>query len=170
MNTLIPIILSGDAGTRLWLLSREKHPKQLLSLINENSLLQATARRLDGLEGVKVKTPIIVCNEEYRFVIAEQLRLMDRKGTILLEPIGRNTAPALTLAALAAPTADKDPVLLVMSSDHIIMDITTFQATVLKGMSLALAGHIITFGITLDTPSLFQYEMSLKGQHISTKE
>ncbi len=152
MNTLIPIILSGGSGTRLWPLSREKHPKQLLSLINEDSLLQATVTRLDGLKGIKINAPIIVCNEEYRFVIAEQLRLIDRKGTIILEPVGRNTAPALTLAALAASAVDNDPVLLVMPSDHIIMDVATFQATILKGMSLALNGHIITFGITPDAP------------------
>ncbi|UJP04630.1 MAG: mannose-1-phosphate guanylyltransferase/mannose-6-phosphate isomerase [Nitrosomonas sp.] len=152
MNTLIPIILSGGSGTRLWPLSREKHPKQLLSLVNEDSLLQATVRRLDGLEGVKLSAPIIVCNEEYRFEIAEQLRLMNRKGAILLEPVGRNTAPALTLAALAASRFDDDPVLLVMPSDHVIMDIAAFQAVVLEGMTLASAGNVVTFGVTPDTP------------------
>ena len=152
MNTLIPIILSGGSGTRLWPLSREKFPKQLLSLINEDSLLQATVRRMDGFEGIKLKPPIIVCNEEYRFVIAEQLRVMHRKGTILLEPIGRNTAPALTLAALAAMREGGDPILLMMPSDHVIMDIESFQAAVLKGMSQAMDGNIVTFGITPDAP------------------
>ena len=80
MKSLIPIILSGGSGTRLWPLSREKYPKQLLSLINEDSLLQATIRRVDGLEDVKLQSPMIVCNEEYRFVIAEQLRVMERSN------------------------------------------------------------------------------------------
>ena len=152
MNALIPIILSGGSGTRLWPLSREKYPKQLLPLINEDSLLQATVRRMDGLEGVQLGAPMIVCNEEYRFVIAEQLRIMDRKGAILLEPFGRNTAPALTLAALAAMRENEDPILLVMPSDHVIMDVGLFQSAVLAGMSQAMAGNIVTFGITPDAP------------------
>lgn len=152
MQSLIPVILSGGSGTRLWPLSREKHPKQLLSLISEDTLLQATVRRMEGLADVEVQSPIIVCNEEYRFVIAEQLRLMDKKGSILLEPAGRNTAPALTLAALAATRDDKDPVLLVMPSDHVIVDIDSFQSVVLKGMRQAINGAIVTFGITPDAP------------------
>lgn len=152
MQSLIPVILSGGSGTRLWPLSREKHPKQLLSLISEDTLLQATVRRMDGLANVELLAPLVVCNEEYRFVIAEQLRLMDRKGSILLEPTGRNTAPALTLAALAAIQDGNDPVLLVMPSDHVIVDIDSFQAVVLKGMHQAIDGVIVTFGITPDAP------------------
>lgn len=152
MQSLIPVILSGGSGTRLWPLSREKHPKQLLSLISEDTLLQATVRRMDGLADVELQDPIIVCNEEYRFVIAEQLRLMDKKGSILLEPTGRNTAPALTLAALAAMKDGNDPVLLVMPSDHVIVDIDSFQSVVLKGMNQAIDGAIVTFGITPDAP------------------
>lgn len=152
MDILIPVILSGGSGTRLWPLSREKHPKQLLSLIDDDSLLQATVRRLDGLNGATAEAPIIVCNEEYRFVIAEQLRLMDRKGIILLEPFGRNTAPALTLAALSAMRMDKDPVLLVMPSDHVILDIESFHAAVLSAMPQALTDSIVTFGVTPDAP------------------
>src|SRR5688500_2269689 len=102
MQSLIPVVLSGGSGTRLWPLSREKYPKQLLPLIGDESLLQATLRRMEGLSDIQVEAPLVVCNEEYRFVIAEQLRLMEATGTILLEPVGRNTAPALTLAALAA--------------------------------------------------------------------
>ncbi|MEK6736913.1 MAG: mannose-1-phosphate guanylyltransferase/mannose-6-phosphate isomerase, partial [Pseudomonadota bacterium] len=139
-------------GTRLWPLSREKHPKQLLSLITEDSLLQATVRRMDGLDQIAVKDPIIVCNEEYRFVIAEQLRVIHRKGTILLEPLGRNTAPALTIAALSALEKDEDPVLLVMPSDHVIVDTVTFQEAVCQGMQLAADSHVITFGIQPDAP------------------
>ncbi|MER0172010.1 MAG: mannose-1-phosphate guanylyltransferase/mannose-6-phosphate isomerase [Nitrosomonas sp.] len=152
MNTLTPIILSGGSGTRLWPLSREKYPKQLLPLINEDSLLQATVRRMDGLKGVQLSAPMIVCNEEYRFVIAEQLRIMDRKGSILLEPFGRNTAPALTLAALAALREGDDSILLVMPSDHVIMDVESFQAAVLAGMLQAMDGGIVTFGITPNAP------------------
>lgn len=137
---------------RLWPLSREKYPKQLLPLINEDSLLQATVRRMDGLSGVQLSAPMVVCNEEYRFVIAEQLRVMDRKGSILLEPFGRNTAPALTLAALAALREGDDPILLIMPSDHVIMDVESFQAAVLAGMSQAMDGRIVTFGITPDAP------------------
>ncbi|MDP1951005.1 MAG: mannose-1-phosphate guanylyltransferase/mannose-6-phosphate isomerase [Nitrosomonas sp.] len=152
MKSLTPVILSGGSGTRLWPLSREKYPKQLLSLISDDSLLQATVRRLDGLEGIELNVPVIVCNEDYRFVIAEQLRVMDREGTILLEPVGRNTAPALTLAALAARRERGDPVLLVMPSDHVIVNTESFQEVVLKGMPLALEGNIVTFGITPDSP------------------
>ena len=161
MQSLIPVILSGGSGTRLWPLSREKHPKQLLSLINEESLLQATVRRMDGLANVNLNDPIVVCNEEYRFVIAEQLRLINRQSTILLEPNGRNTAPALTLAALAAlatsatPTnsgEDEDPILLVMPSDHVIVDTVMFQNAVHKAFKLAVDGAIVTFGITPDAP------------------
>src|SRR5690606_25375538 len=129
-HSLVPVILSGGSGTRLWPLSREQYPKQLLPLINEDSLLQVTARRLDGLEGIAVQAPIIVSNEEYRFIIAEQLRLMDKTGMIILEPCGRNTAPALTIAALAAIDDKNDPVLLVMPSDHVMTDNPAFQAAV----------------------------------------
>ena len=152
MQTLIPVILSGGSGTRLWPLSREKYPKQLLPLIGEDSLLQATIRRIEGLAGIRLEAPMVVCNEEYRFVIAEQLRLMDKAGTILLEPVGRNTAPALTLAALAAMREGGDPILLVMPADHVILDTAAFQTVVRKGMALATEGAVVTFGITPDSP------------------
>lgn len=152
MPSLIPVVLSGGSGTRLWPLSREKYPKQLLPLIGEDSLLQATVRRMEGLADVQLGAPLIVCNEEYRFVIAEQLRLMDTKGTILLEPIGRNTAPALTLAALAAMREGGDPILLVMPADHVILDVAGFQKVVRKGITLASEGAMVTFGIKPDSP------------------
>ncbi len=152
MQSLLPVVLSGGSGTRLWPLSREKYPKQLLSLIGEYSLLQATVRRTEGLAGVQLKAPMVVCNEEYRFVIAEQLRLMNTASTILLEPIRRNTAPALTLAALAAMRAGDDPILLVMPADHVIIDTAAFQAAVRKGIALAAEGMVVTFGITPDSP------------------
>ena len=147
-----PVVLSGGSGTRLWPLSREKYPKQLLPLIGEDSLLQATVRRVEGIAGVQVAAPMIVCNEEYRFVIAEQMRLMGKDGPILLEPVGRNTAPALTLAALAAMRDGADPILLVMPADHVIQDTPAFQDVVRQGAALADSGAVVTFGITPDSP------------------
>ncbi|OYQ39354.1 mannose-1-phosphate guanylyltransferase/mannose-6-phosphate isomerase [Rhodoferax sp. TH121] len=147
-----PVVLSGGSGTRLWPLSREKYPKQLLPLIGEDSLLQATVRRVEGIAGVELAAPLVVCNEEYRFVIAEQLRLMGKPGTVVLEPLGRNTAPALTIAARAAMKEGADPVLLVMPADHVIVDTQAFQAVVRQGAALAEAGAVVTFGITPDAP------------------
>ncbi len=148
-----PVVLSGGSGTRLWPLSREKYPKQLLPLIGDDSLLQATVRRVEGVG--TVAAPMVVCNEEYRFVIAEQLRVMGQPGRIVLEPCGRNTAPALTLAALAAQAASNggaDPVLLVMPADHVIVDKPAFQSVVRQGALLAAEGAVVTFGITPDSP------------------
>ncbi len=147
-----PVILSGGSGTRLWPLSREKYPKQLLPLIGDDSLLQVTVRRLDDTEGVALVAPIVVSNDEYRFVIAEQLRLMGKPGAIVLEPFGRNTAPALTLAALAAVREGEDPILLVMPADHVIQDVSAFQAVVRQGAALADEGMVVTFGIAPDSP------------------
>jgi mannose-1-phosphate guanylyltransferase/mannose-6-phosphate isomerase len=147
-----PVVLSGGSGTRLWPLSREKYPKQLLPLFSEDSLFQATVRRVEGIADVQLTAPMVVCNEEYRFVIAEQLRLMGKEGPIVLEPIGRNTAPALTLAALAAIREGADPILLVMPSDHVIGDTPAFQTAVRAGAALANEGAVVTFGITPDSP------------------
>lgn len=148
---LQPIILCGGSGTRLWPLSREQYPKQLLALNGDMTLLQATAQRMNkspGKTGWKLLAPIVVANEDYRFITAEQLRQADVKAaTILLEPIGRNTAPALTLAALAALQTGDDPVLLVMPADHVITDTTAFRTAVDLGLSYAEAGKLITFGI-----------------------
>jgi len=145
-----PVILSGGSGTRLWPLSREKYPKQLLPLFGEDSLLQATVRRVDGIAGVQLVAPMVVSNEEYRFVIAEQLRKMDKNGVIVLEPVGRNTAPALTLAAFEASREGQDPILLVMPADHVILDTAAFQQAVRHGARLADAGMVVTFGIAPD--------------------
>jgi mannose-1-phosphate guanylyltransferase / mannose-6-phosphate isomerase len=145
-----PVVLSGGSGTRLWPLSREKYPKQLLPLIGEDSLLQATVRRVHGTAGATLAAPMVVSNEEYRFVIAEQLRLMGQPGSIVLEPVGRNTAPALTLAALAAGKDGADPILLVMPADHVMTDKAAFQLAVAAGAALASQSAIVTFGITPD--------------------
>jgi len=147
-----PVILSGGSGTRLWPLSREKYPKQLLPLIGDDSLLQATVRRVEGIAGAELAPPMVVCGEEYRFVIAEQLRLLGQPGTIVLEPTGRNTAPALTIASLAAIKNGADPILLVMPADHVITDVPAFQSVVSQGSLLAAEGAVVTFGITPDAP------------------
>jgi mannose-1-phosphate guanylyltransferase/mannose-6-phosphate isomerase len=150
MTNVIPVVLSGGAGTRLWPLSREKYPKQLLPLVGEQSMLQETVRRVDGLPGVG--DPVIVCNEEHRFVVAEQIRLLGKRGQILLEPFGRNTAPALTLAALWARRGGDDPVLVVMPADHVILDGAVFLEALARAVSLAEQGLAVTFGITPDCP------------------
>jgi len=150
MSKLIPVVLSGGSGTRLWPLSREKYPKQLLPLVGDQTMLQETVARLDGIAGLG--EPILVCNEEHRFAVAEQLRLLGKQGQILLEPCGRNTAPALTLAALWARRAGEDPVLVVMPADHVILDGATFRDAVRRAATLAEQGLAVTFGITPDCP------------------
>ncbi|MEY6433136.1 mannose-1-phosphate guanylyltransferase/mannose-6-phosphate isomerase [Thioalkalicoccus limnaeus] len=157
--SLQPVILSGGSGTRLWPLSREAYPKQFHPLTSNHTMLQETVCRLDGLvaehpgAGIQVMDPIIVCNEAHRFLVAEQFRLMARPvAAILLEPKGRNTAPALTLAALAATAGGTDPVLLVMPADHSIRQEPAFRARVADGFRLASEGALITFGIVPRKP------------------
>jgi len=150
MTSIVPVVLSGGSGTRLWPLSREKYPKQLLPLVDDQSMLQATVARMDGIPGLG--DPLLVCNEEHRFVVAEQIRLLGKRGKIILEPVGRNTAPALTLAALYAHREGGDPVLVVMPADHVILDTVAFQAAVVKAARLAETGLAVTFGITPDCP------------------
>lgn len=152
MITVRSVILSGGSGTRLWPASREAYPKQLLPLTGERSLLQETALRLAGLQGAVVDPrPLLVSNEECRFLIAEQLRQIGvRSPQIVLEPEGRNTAPALTLAALAAMADGADPVLLVMPADHVVSDVEAFRAAIEIGAVEADAGRLVTFGIVPD--------------------
>lgn len=147
---LQPVILSGGSGTRLWPLSREQYPKQLLPLTGEHTMLQATARRLEAFGGPLPVSdqPIVVCNEEYRFITAEQMRSAGFPTRhIVLEPAGRNTAPALTLAALQASSEAADAVLLVMPADHVIRDLASFHAAIAAGITAALEGAMVTFGI-----------------------
>ncbi len=152
MITLQPVILSGGSGTRLWPLSRRAFPKQFLALVDEATLLQSTAARLDSLtDGTDVAAPIIVCNEAHRFLVAEQLRASGHAAAnILLEPTGRNTAPALTLAALDC--LDDDPVMIVMPADHVVRDGNAFARAVSAGLEHAVAGKVVTFGIVPDSP------------------
>jgi mannose-1-phosphate guanylyltransferase/mannose-6-phosphate isomerase len=145
--TIKTVILSGGSGSRLWPASREAYPKQLLPLTGELSLLQETVRRLDGFRGELDALPLVVSNEEYRFIIAEQLRQLGQRARILLEPVGRNTAPALTLAALDASRDGADPVLLVMPADHVIVRRDVFQAAMAQGAEQAARGALVTFGI-----------------------
>jgi mannose-1-phosphate guanylyltransferase / mannose-6-phosphate isomerase len=154
---LTPVILSGGAGTRLWPLSRELYPKQLLPLTGSRTMLQQTLLRLDGLA---TTAPVVVCNEAHRFLVAEQLRQLriEPRATIL-EPFGRNTAPAIALAAHAtlkghaAQANALDPVLLVLPADHVIRDIPAFHAAVRAGaLGAADAGQLATFGVIASTP------------------
>jgi mannose-1-phosphate guanylyltransferase/mannose-6-phosphate isomerase len=152
---LTPVILSGGAGTRLWPLSRELYPKQLLALTGERTMLQQTALRLEGLS---TTPPVVVCNEAHRFLVAEQLRQVsiEPRATIL-EPFGRNTAPAIALAAHAALKAlgndpEADPVLLVLPADHVIRDVPTFQKAVRTALPAAEQGKLVTFGIVPSAP------------------
>jgi mannose-1-phosphate guanylyltransferase/mannose-6-phosphate isomerase len=153
---LQPVILCGGAGTRLWPLSREQYPKQLLALAGDGSLLQATARRVDkslATAQCKVLAPIVVTGEDYRFLTAEQLRQTSVvPAAIVLEPAGRNTAPALTLAALVALQAGEDPVLAVMPADHVITGIEGFRGAVAHGAPHAQDGKVVTFGIRPTAP------------------
>ena len=152
MNSLQPVILSGGSGTRLWPLSRRAYPKQFLALIDDTSLLQSTAARLDILgDAASVQAPLIVCNEAHRFLVAEQLRASGHAASnIILEPVGRNTAPALTLAAL--DVVDDDPVMIVMPADHVVKDVAAFARAVSAGLKHAAAGKVVTFGIVPDSP------------------
>ncbi|MDH5712227.1 MAG: mannose-1-phosphate guanylyltransferase, partial [Gammaproteobacteria bacterium] len=141
--TTQPVILSGGSGTRLWPLSRELYPKQLLPLVSDNTMLQETVLRLDGIS--EVESSIVVCNEEHRFMVAEQLRQIGKPaGSIMLEPEGRNTAPALCLAALVAKP---DAILLVMPADHVIVNIQAFQQAISEAAKLAEQDYLVTFGI-----------------------
>ena len=144
---MIPVILSGGSGTRLWPLSRKQRPKQFLPVVDEeNTLLQSTLLRLQGLKGLQA--PIIVCNKDHRFMVAEQLHELglEHQG-ILLEPIGRNTAPAIALAALHALKADPDSMLLVLPADHVISNIQAFHNAIEAAEKTAKQGKLVTFGI-----------------------
>lgn len=148
---IVPVILSGGAGTRLWPLSRELYPKQLLPLASDKTMLQETLLRLDGLAGLA--EPLVVCNEEHRFLVAEQLRAVDRKPqAIILEPVGRNTAPAIALAALQATADGADPLLLVLPADHVIRDAAELRRVITAGIRSADSGVLLTFGIVPTGP------------------
>jgi mannose-1-phosphate guanylyltransferase/mannose-6-phosphate isomerase len=155
MHVLVqPVILSGGSGTRLWPLSREEHPKQVLHLLGATTMLQATAKRLSTCADFQVAAePIVVCSEQHRFITAEQLREAGHcTSRIVLEPVGRNTAPALTLAALLSIGEGSDEILLVMPADHVILDEAEFARSVGQAVQHAMDGAIVTFGIFPDRP------------------
>ncbi len=143
------VVMAGGSGTRLWPLSRAAHPKQFLALHGDDTMLQATFKRLHGLD---VQSSVTICNEEHRFFVAEQLREIDRLGSIILEPVGRNTAPAIALAALSLPEGE-DALLLVLAADHVIQDEAAFTKTVMNAIPLAEAGKLVTFGIIANEPN-----------------
>ena len=153
ITSLIPVILCGGTGTRLWPLSRASYPKQYWALngTSNETLLQQTQHRLKGLKGVE--EPLLICHEDHRFIVAEQMRQINiEPNAILLEPIGRNTAPAVALAALQATEKGEDPLLLVLAADHVIRDQKQFISTVEAGRKYAEEGRLVTFGIVPTSP------------------
>jgi len=148
---ILPVILSGGSGTRLWPISRKLFPKQFIDLISDNSLFQDTVLRISK----DTLNPIIVCNEEHRFIVAEQLRLIHSKNNgIILEPIGKNTAPAIALAAINSLQVQKDPVLMVLSADHIINDNSKFHKSLSIAIEFANKGKMVALGIKPDKPEV----------------
>jgi mannose-1-phosphate guanylyltransferase len=141
------VIIAGGSGTRLWPLSRAAHPKQFLSLHGKNTMLQETVKRLRGLN---ISSSTTICNEEHRFFVAEQLREIDKLGSIILEPVGKNTAPAIALAAFQS--IEEDPILLVLAADHVIHDESAFEKAVSEAIPLAESGKLVTFGIVPQKP------------------
>ncbi len=149
--TIIPVILSGGAGTRLWPLSSGNHPKQFLPLISDKTMIQETLLRLSGLE---TASPIVVCGEAHRFIVAEQLsEVSEKKPVVILEPLAKNTAPAIAVACRAALDIDKDAVCVVLPSDHVIKDTGAFQTAVKTAAEEAMNGSLVTFGIVPTFPA-----------------
>jgi len=147
-----PIILAGGSGTRLWPLSRQQHPKQFLPLVGDNTMLQETILRLNGLDNLA--EPVIICNAEHRFLVAQQCQQIGVDNpTVLLEPIGRNTAPAIAAAALQSLKESQDDVLLVLSADHVIQNIKAFHQAISTAVKHAQNGKLVTFGVVPNHPS-----------------
>lgn len=151
---MIPVILSGGSGTRLWPLSRSSYPKQFLPITEEKTLFQLTLERISHLNQslANFQNPIIVTNENHRFIVAEQLRLQKTAAQILLEPVARNTAPAIAAAAELALAHGEDPVLLILAADHVIEQQDAFNQAVSVGLAAAEAGKLVTFGIVPTAP------------------
>ena len=146
---ILPVIMAGGAGTRLWPLSRQLYPKQFLNIVGDKTMLQDTVSRLEGIEA---KPPLVICNNEHRFLVAEQLRQTGGTSEIILEPEGRNTAPAIALAALRAVKSGEDPLLLVLAADHVIQNALAFTGSVQKAVPFADKGKLVTFGIVANSP------------------
>jgi mannose-1-phosphate guanylyltransferase/mannose-1-phosphate guanylyltransferase/mannose-6-phosphate isomerase len=151
MTQVCPVILSGGTGSRLWPLSRTSLPKQLLPLLGSETMIQQTIQRLKGIPGIR--PVVLVCNQEHRFLVAEQMRAIDAAvEAMFLEPVGRNTAPAVAIAALHLHTVDPDGVMLVLPADHSIADVPAFHAAVAAAVSAAEQGWLVTFGIQPTAP------------------
>ena len=146
MGVIKAVIMAGGSGSRLWPLSRMAHPKQFLSLQGDDTMLQSTIKRLADLE---IQSSVTICNEEHRFLVAEQLREINKLGSIILEPEGKNTAPAIALAALLSKD---DPLLLVLPADHVIQDELAFTKAITDAIPLAESGKLVTFGIVPREP------------------
>jgi mannose-1-phosphate guanylyltransferase / mannose-6-phosphate isomerase len=146
-----PVILSGGSGTRLWPLSRAAVPKQLLPLASDLTMLQETVQRLVGVDGIG--DPLVICNNDHRFLIAEQMRQIDvRPAAIVLEPVGRNTAPAAALAALHLVAEDPEAVILLLPADHLINDVPAFHRVIEQGLQAVRQGLLVCFGIVPHAP------------------
>ncbi|MDF1731538.1 MAG: mannose-1-phosphate guanylyltransferase/mannose-6-phosphate isomerase [Minwuia sp.] len=162
---IFPVLLSGGSGTRLWPLSRKLYPKQLLALGGDATMLQETALRLP--EDGSLRAPMVICNNDHRFIVAEQLHAIDRAPlTVMLEPVGRNTAPAAAAAAHYCGGLDKDAIIVLLPADHVILDRETFRARLAEAIALADQGHIVTFGMRPDGPNT-GYGYIRAGEHIS---
>ncbi len=163
METVQPVLLSGGSGTRLWPLSRESHPKQFLALAGDDTMLQATWQRVAP---IATAAPIVVANEEHRFLVAEQLRQIGAPvPSIILEPLGRNTAPAIAAAAMQAMAGGDDPLLLVLPSDHVIRDAAAFRLAIAEALDAAAGGALVTFGIVPTSPETgFGYIQAVVGE------
>ena len=147
MSNIVPVVMSGGSGTRMWPKSRQEYPKQFLPLFNDTSMLQDTLLRLDGLD---TEPALVVCNESHRFLVAEQLQQCDLSvNKIILEPVGRNTAPAIAIAAMSA---EEDDILLVLAADHVITKVADFHERVKTGAQLAEQDNLVTFGILPTSP------------------
>ncbi len=168
MNVLLPVILSGGSGTRLWPLSREAYPKQFLPLAGNETMLQATWRRVAAIATAKL---IVVANQEHRFMVAEQLREVGVEPAVILEPIGRNTAPAIAIAALQAVADHGDALLLVLPSDHVVLDDAAFHSSVKAASAAAESGKLVTFGIVPTGPETgYGYIKAIAGSGVRAVE
>jgi len=165
MSELQPVLLSGGSGTRLWPLSREAYPKQFLPLGSDDTMVQTTWKRVEPLTSL---APIVVANEDHRFLVAEQLRQIKAPTPkILLEPVAKNTAPAIAAAALCALEGGTDPLLLVLPSDHVIANAEAFRNAVESASAAAEAGALVTFGVVPDAPETgFGYIQAGAGQGV----
>lgn len=149
METIVPVVMCGGSGSRLWPMSRAMYPKQFLNLTDEQPLLQMTLERISFLD----QDPILICNQEHRFMVAEQLRSSDTQASsVLLEPCQKNTAPAIALAALKAMESGEDPLLLVLPADHLLKDSKAFALAIEHASELASQGMLVTFGVTPTKP------------------